>query len=250
MPDGRIEPRQADRLREMGAWLAKYGETVYGTRGGPYKPTKSLASTRRGSTIFLHVFRWESEPLILPALSKRITAASLLTGGKVEVKQGADGVSIAVAPQDRHEIDTIVKLELDGSAMDLPVLAFPSLIKASASNVYQKMDEYGAECAFDDDPHSRWATDAGTAKAWVALDLGKPTRVAGVRIQEAYPGRVKKFALEHKDGSEWKTIFTGTEIGEGFEREFAPLAVRELRLNILEATEGPTIWEIRFTPAK
>ena len=38
MPDGRIEPEQVERLKEMGAWLAKYGDGVYGTRGGPFKP--------------------------------------------------------------------------------------------------------------------------------------------------------------------------------------------------------------------
>ena len=39
MPDGRIEPRQVDRLKEMGDWLRKYGESIYGTRGGPFKTT-------------------------------------------------------------------------------------------------------------------------------------------------------------------------------------------------------------------
>jgi len=38
MPDGRIEPRQVERLGEMGRWLAKYGDGVYGSRGGPFKP--------------------------------------------------------------------------------------------------------------------------------------------------------------------------------------------------------------------
>ena len=36
MPDGQIEPRQADRYREIGRWMEKYGESIYGTRGGPY----------------------------------------------------------------------------------------------------------------------------------------------------------------------------------------------------------------------
>jgi alpha-L-fucosidase len=47
MPDGRIEPRQVTRLEEMGDWLRKYGETIYGTRGGPWKPTKSLRASPR-----------------------------------------------------------------------------------------------------------------------------------------------------------------------------------------------------------
>jgi alpha-L-fucosidase len=38
-PDGTIEPLQAQRLKEMGQWLEEYGYTIYGTRGGPFKPT-------------------------------------------------------------------------------------------------------------------------------------------------------------------------------------------------------------------
>ena len=36
MPDGRIEPRQVERLREIGRWLAKYGESIYGTAAGRF----------------------------------------------------------------------------------------------------------------------------------------------------------------------------------------------------------------------
>ena len=37
MPDGPIEPRQAVRFREIGRWLGQYGESIYGTRGGPFR---------------------------------------------------------------------------------------------------------------------------------------------------------------------------------------------------------------------
>ena len=37
MPDGRFEPRQVERLKEIGRWLAQYGESIYGTRGGPFR---------------------------------------------------------------------------------------------------------------------------------------------------------------------------------------------------------------------
>ncbi|HPX42639.1 MAG TPA: alpha-L-fucosidase, partial [Candidatus Hydrogenedentes bacterium] len=55
MPDGRIEPRQVDRLAEMGAWLGQFGETIYGTRGGPYMPSAWGASTCKNSRVYLHV---------------------------------------------------------------------------------------------------------------------------------------------------------------------------------------------------
>ncbi len=38
MPTGEIEARQAERLKEMGAWLAKNGASIHGTRGGPFPP--------------------------------------------------------------------------------------------------------------------------------------------------------------------------------------------------------------------
>ena len=250
-PDGTIEPRQVERLREMGAWLGKYGETVYGTRGGPFKPTRAFASTRRGRVIFVHVFQWGASPLILPAIPRRITAATLLTGGKVDVKQTAEGLAIDVPASDRQEIDTIVKLELDGEALGIPPLAMPSTVKATASNTFQRLDdEFGPQCAFDGDPRTRWATDGGTRQAWIALDLGKPRVVRGVRIEESFAGRVRKFELQSKDGAEWKTIFAGTTLGEDYQREFPPVTLREVRLNILEAAEGPTIREIAFIDAK
>ena len=58
MPDGRIEPEQVERLKEMGAWLKEYGEGVYGTRGGPYKPGPWGASTCKGDVIHLFVMKW------------------------------------------------------------------------------------------------------------------------------------------------------------------------------------------------
>jgi alpha-L-fucosidase len=108
------------------------------------------------------------------------------------------------------------------------------------------MDDYAADSAFDGDPETRWATDGGTKQAWVALDLGKPTRIESVSINEAIAPRVLKFEFQYRDGGEWKTIFAGTEIGANFSRTFDPLTAREIRLNILDASEGPTIYEIKL----
>jgi alpha-L-fucosidase len=47
LPDGRIEPRQAKRLREIGAWLKQYGESIYATCGGPFAPGAWGVSTHK-----------------------------------------------------------------------------------------------------------------------------------------------------------------------------------------------------------
>ena len=98
MPDGRIEPRQVKRLEEMGEWLGKYGETIYGTRGGPWKPTKSLASTRKGNTIYVHLLGWNGETVTLPNIPRKIIRSSALTGGTARVEQAADTISIRIDP--------------------------------------------------------------------------------------------------------------------------------------------------------
>ncbi len=247
MPDGRIEPRQVDRLKEMGAWLTKNGESIYATRGGPWHPKSEFASTRKGNTVYLHVFRWSKDTLELPALPHAVKSAMLLGGGRATARQQGDKLTITVDPAARAAIDTIVKLELAGSAMDIPAIAFTPVVKATASSTYHtNVNDFGPQQAFDGDPSTRWATDSGTKQAWIARDLEKPTTVARLRINEAMGERVKKFELQYRDGTAWKTIFAGEKIGRAFTRTFPAVTAREFRLNILESTDGPTIAEIEL----
>jgi alpha-L-fucosidase len=115
MPDGRIEPRQAARLREMGAWLQEYGQSIYGTRGGPWRTEPWGGSTHRGETIYLHVLEWPADTLVLPALSQRITDARLLTAeGEVSWIQDDETVRVFVTQAQRDSIDTLIELTVEG----------------------------------------------------------------------------------------------------------------------------------------
>jgi alpha-L-fucosidase len=116
MPTGEIEPRQVARLKELGAWLAKFGSTIYETRGGPFPPGPWGVSTCRGNTVFLHVLKWPEGALRLPALSRKVLASTLMVGGRAEATAVDGGIEVRVSPDDRQEIDTIITLELDGQA--------------------------------------------------------------------------------------------------------------------------------------
>ncbi len=254
LPDGTIEPLQVQRLKDMGAWLDKFGDGVYGTRGGPLKPGPWGASTCKGDQIHLFVMKWPDEgPLLLPPLQCKILNSELVTGGTMECVQTDEGLSIAVAPGDRHEVATVIRLKVDRDAFAVPPvnvawsrsLGFDK--PAKASNVYQGMlGEYGPAKALDDDESSRWATDGGTHQAWLEVDLGAPTTISRVIIDEAYEGRIQKFQLQAKDGDAWQTVFSGDQAGRHFTATFPPISTRIVRLNILEATEGPTIWEFQL----
>ncbi len=269
-PDGEINAQQAGRLKEMGEWLGKYGESIYGTRGGPYKPATWCASTCKDNIIYLHVFTWSGDSLVLPPISKKILKAELLGGGTVNYHQDDAGLTISVPPSDRQEIDTVVKLELDGPAQDIPPLdvtvgsiasgktATSSPLNATlgsiaggktatASNVYRNDPSYAAGKAFDNDPNTRWATDEGTSQAWLEVDLGRPMSISRIAIDEAFPGRVQSFELQYKDGDQYQTFYSGTGLGSNFETsDFKPITAQIIRLNILKAPGGPTISEFQL----
>jgi hypothetical protein len=76
--------------------------------------------------------------------------------------------------------------------------------------------------------------------------MGKEVEVGRVRIREAYAGRVRRFELRVADGSGWRTVVEGAGLGERFERAVDPVKGRWFRLEILEASEGPTIAEIEL----
>jgi alpha-L-fucosidase len=252
MPTGAIEKRQADRLKEMGAWLERCGEAVYETRGGPFVPGPWGASTHRGKKVYVHILDWSTEPVILPPIGNKIVESSILTGGKVKVVQTDERIEISVPPSSRKEIDTIVVLELDGPASDIaPVrLTSGSLAagkKAAASNVFHNQKAYGADKAFDDDPGTRWATNSGVKEAWLEVDLGSEETIASVYLSEEYD-RVQAFELQRKDGDLWSAFFKGRKIGKELTVEFTPVTARKVRLLITAATEGPTIKEFRLFP--
>jgi alpha-L-fucosidase len=260
MPDGHIEPRQVERLHQMGTWIRPNAEAVYGTRGGPFKPGKWGASTCKGNKIYLFVIDWQNAAeLSLPILDADIKSVSLLNGHKAAIDVTSDAWIVRVAESDRDPIATVVVIELDRNAFSIEPVSVRHISKslafgkpAKASNVYHKQTpRYSPQQAFDDDPNTRWATDAGTHSAWLAVDLGHKQEIGGIKIDEHGWNRVRKFELQvSDDGNEWKTIFNGNKIDPNFEFNFMPIMTRWVRLNILEAAKCPSIWEFQVFPAK
>ncbi|MEN6577906.1 MAG: alpha-L-fucosidase [Phycisphaerales bacterium] len=252
MPDGRIEPRQVERLREMGGWLRKYGAGVYGTRGGPFKPARWGASTCKDNKIYLYVMNWPEEgPLVLPAVAATIQSVRALSGGEATMKRTDDGIAIDVPVTHRDSIATVVELTVEGRAFDIAPVALSgsgdSLAtgkKAIASTVFQKNPDYGADKAVDGDPETRWATDGSTDAAWLEVDLGKPLLVRKATIDEPEEfKRVQAFELQYYDGQAWRTFHEGTTIGPDWSVKIEPITAQRFRLNILKASGGPTIAE-------
>jgi alpha-L-fucosidase len=115
MPSGRIEPRQVLVLEEIGGWLKKFGESIYSTRGGPYRNGEWGGSTRKGNAVYLHIMKWKEGRITLPLLNGKIKKSTAMTGGDVTVDEGADGITLSIRQDQLDTLDTIVKLEFDRS---------------------------------------------------------------------------------------------------------------------------------------
>lgn len=118
--DGTIERAFTSRLEAMGKWLAVNGDSVYGTTRCPFGAASIGVTTCKGSTAYVHAFRWPGDTAVLVGVGNRVQAARVLaTGQPARVEQHGDRVilrGLPARPPDRH--DSVISLELDGPARE------------------------------------------------------------------------------------------------------------------------------------
>jgi alpha-L-fucosidase len=111
MLDGRMEQRQVDRLNEMGNWLEKYGETIYGTHGGPVPPQEWGVSTHRDNTVFLHVTNLPKDDLVVSNWEGSIKYVKVYDSGlALGFKQTKQQLYIELPAELSCEIDLIIEV--------------------------------------------------------------------------------------------------------------------------------------------
>jgi alpha-L-fucosidase len=134
--DGVIPDGHVARLKEIGDWLGKHGESIYGTRPGPFQPVDGqYGATCRGKTIFVHILSWapraasgqqraspatatvpQLDTLVLPALKQKITDVRVLTGDGVATFTQSEAEVTLRLPAEKHDaLDTIVALDCEAN---------------------------------------------------------------------------------------------------------------------------------------
>ena len=117
-PDGSIADTDALRMREMGQWLSRYGESVYDTAGGIWKPTADYAACYRGNTVYLHILKnGEEVELTLPLEKNQILSYACMTGEKVMIRAAEGKLFARVLGKAAECVDTIIKLTLADQAV-------------------------------------------------------------------------------------------------------------------------------------
>jgi len=248
MPSGEIEPRQVQRLKEMGRWLRKYGHTVYGTRGGPYAPGKWGACTSKGKKVWVHGY--QAGTVVLPLLPAKLVKHRFLNSTNSHFEWTDNGYRVQFTPLEGKEVDAILEMEFDRSIDHLgPVLVSHSSAhakSATASNVFANDPNFGPIAAFDGDADSRWATDFGTRSAWIEWETASEVSASSVRIIEEFGPRIERWSLSGWINGAWLEIVSGTGIDSRKRYSFPLQHSNKWRLTILSASEGPTISEIEL----
>ena len=113
-PNGGIDPQFVTRLQAVGQWLSKYGESIYGTRGGPIPPGDWGVTTQKENQIYVHVLEWSAPLLALPPVPGKVESArSLVNNAPVTLTQDADGVVLKVPAASENEPDRVVVLNVN-----------------------------------------------------------------------------------------------------------------------------------------
>ncbi len=111
--DGTIEERQVLRLKEIGDWLRKYGESVYDTKGGPLLNGSWGGTTWKENKLYIHVIDWQENEIIIPNLSSKIVEISTLTASDLFVEKQANIIRLNVPEEDKLALDTIIVIEYE-----------------------------------------------------------------------------------------------------------------------------------------
>ncbi len=248
-PDGTIEPLQEKRLREMGQWLEQYGYTIYGTRGGPFKPTDWGVSTRKDDKIYLHILKWQgdSPQIRIPDTGMKVISSRLVDGGEVTQKKLDQGYLLQFPGENLQALNTIVELTVDGNVMDItPMEVFAQSLS------YDKP----VTASTNPDPHWRdagsvnngewvghyWTPAKDDRSPWVEIDLEKPEKISKAIVFESGKA-IKAFEIHYLEDDVWKTAYQGTSPENGNPINLPEMTAQKVRLVLKEFSSVPGIYE-------
>jgi alpha-L-fucosidase len=113
--EGVIPAPSVERLAAMGQWMKVNGEAIYGTTASPFATQLTWGrATRKGNTIYLHVFDWPADgTLKVPSLDAQPASASLLgSDAKLTIENTSDGFTIKLPTTPVNPIASVIRVQL------------------------------------------------------------------------------------------------------------------------------------------
>lgn len=111
-PNGELPATALARLKEIGQWMNKYGETFYATTAGDFEAQEWGTSTRKGNRLFLHVLSPTGSEIVVQTAAKVKKAVSYDNRTPVKFKKRKEGGVVIELPEiPEGTVDYIIELE-------------------------------------------------------------------------------------------------------------------------------------------
>jgi alpha-L-fucosidase len=224
---GEITASHKLRFRDIGQWLKKYGDAIYGTRGGPYIDGPWGGATYKKRTVYLHISGHVTGNLVLPDLPVKVTDIKSLTGGKVSMQQQGGSLQLELPIQQDGPV-RIIELTLAQDAKDIvpietvgEVQHFDSTVSASSN----KNKQYSAQNLITQDLktftegimiNKPWIPSKTDDKPWLQLNYSENKLIKMIEITNGIyghpPGKEQSYKVSLKTNGHWKIVDQGSEL--------------------------------------
>lgn len=180
MGDGQIDPRDAQILRDIGAWLKVNGASIYPSRRTPLPVPAWGESTRNGNTLYLHVFDWPRDgKLVVGGMKNAVIRAYLLADRRQRTlktnRLNPNDLVINVPVRPLDAANTVIALQVRGNPEVNPV----RLVAGDQTNVLR---------VFDGDLHgTKFRFGDGKALRAYILDWTDPNDWVGWKVRVNQP---------------------------------------------------------------
>jgi len=113
---GLIPPESVSILHDVGHWMKRNGDSIYGTSASPLDATPGWGRvTEKGNKVYLHVFDWPADgKLVVGGLTPTVESAKLLASDtklKFDTSGGALTISLPANAPDPNDSVIVLKTE-------------------------------------------------------------------------------------------------------------------------------------------
>lgn len=94
---GTFDQRAIDSLEVYGKWLRLHGRAIYGAGRSDFVPPDGCRYTQKGNRLYVHIYNWPNQYLLLDGLRGKVKYAQLLNDAS-EVQWPAEGADTHFMP--------------------------------------------------------------------------------------------------------------------------------------------------------
>ncbi len=222
MTENRLLGDPASKINlQVKSWLAKFGESIIGTNGGPFEPDKgskgSYVTTQKGNRIYVHVLDWKGQHnLFLPAILDQLVKLAWFYGDSPDTnyswgmcRQAPWGTLIV---DSEMKPGRIVVMEVEGNPKDLAPPRLVQLTEGSIARLRGEVAELQGNLTYLPGPDwvdswtgntdaVKWRIEApGNGQYEVAITYACPSLAVGSEIEIKVGQSTLKHQLRYTSG--------------------------------------------------